>query len=44
MVDARCVELWDRYIIINKIDDYEGKVVNIEEGFDILPYRLYFCL
>ena len=40
MADAWHIARRDRYISLNPIDDYQGRVVNIEEHFGNLPYRL----
>ena len=40
MANARQVEQHERYINFNPIEDYRGKVENIEEYFSNLPYRV----
>ena len=40
MADTRQVERRDRHISFNSIDDYRGKVKNIEESFNNLPHCL----
>ena len=42
MANLRRVERWDRYVSLNLIDDYQGRIVNIEERFDTLPHC--FCI
>ena len=44
MADARQVEKRGRYVSFNLIDDYQGRVENIEESFNNLPHRLYIPL
>ena len=44
MVDARRVEQCGRYVNLNPIDDYRGRVENIEESFNNLPHCLYIPL
>ena len=37
MADVMHIEQWDRYISLNPTDDYQGRVMNIEEHFGNLP-------
>ena len=44
IVDVRRVEHYDKYVSFNLIEDYQGRVENIEGYFNNILHRLYIPL